>query len=127
MKNHHSHDIMQILFQYRNIRHFLGMYTTKGRASDIFNCSTKKRWCPHNTDTLNCPQLPVGALLYQWSVGLHLTKFYSRLSTFLEMAPKRWQESRAEKRKKKKVQDDALASLAGRSMFNQTRIWETCC
>ena len=72
-----------------------------------------------NTHTLNfpapgeCPSLP------QWSVGLRLTKFDSRLSTFLEMAPKRQQESGAEKRKKK-LRDDAHASLAGKSMFNHS-------
>ena len=37
MKSHHSHIIiMPILFQYRNIRHFLGMYITKQVEQEIY-------------------------------------------------------------------------------------------
>src|SRR4029434_11278449 len=38
---------MPILFQYRNIRHLLGMYITKQAEQEIYLIAQKKlRWCP---------------------------------------------------------------------------------
>src|SRR4029434_1792127 len=48
LKNHHSYNNYNpILFQYRNIRHLLGMYITKQAEQEIYLIAQKKLgWCP---------------------------------------------------------------------------------
>ena len=71
---------MPILFQYRNIRHILGMYITKQPEQEIYLIESDNG-APTRTHTHSTSKLPVGATpLSRWSVGLNLTKFDSRLS-----------------------------------------------
>ena len=60
---------MPILFQYRNIRHLLGMYITKQAEQEIYLIAQKKlRWCPppkkKNHIHPQLPKLAAGALSY---------------------------------------------------------------
>ena len=66
---------MPILFQYRNIRHFLGMYIAKQAEQEIYLIAQESNdgAPPKHTHT----QLPSGCpSLSQWSVGLRLTKYF---------------------------------------------------
>lgn len=62
---------MPILFQYRNIRHLLGMYITKQAEQEIYLIAQKKlRWCPPpkiNKNTHSTSQARRGCpFLSQW-------------------------------------------------------------
>ena len=54
---------MPILFQYRNIRHLLGMYITKQAEQEIYLIAQKVMMVPPATQL---PKLAVVALSYQW-------------------------------------------------------------
>ena len=77
---------MPILFQYRNIRHLLGMYITKQAEQEIYLIAQKKLlWCPVHPPkkTHIHPQLPklaAGALSYLSG----MTNFDSRLGELFE-------------------------------------------
>ena len=76
------------------------MYITKQAEQEIHLIAQESNdgAPPQKNKHTQLSKLPVGALSYQWSVELRLTKFDSRLkSTFLEMASKRQQDSGAEK------------------------------
>src|SRR4029434_7658837 len=99
---------MPILFQYRNIRHLLGMYITKQAEQEIYLIVQKKlRWCPPKKKT-QLPKLAEGALSYLSG----LTNFDSRLG-LIENGLKKTTGVKGRTKKRKKLRDDARASLPG--------------
>ena len=82
--------IMPILFQYRLIRHFLGMYVTKHAEQEIYLIAQESN---NGNDPHGCPSLS------QWSIGLRLMKFDCRLSQLFWKWPQK--DSRGQERDKK--------------------------
>lgn len=96
---------MPILFQYRNIRHLLGMYITKQAEQEIYLIAQKKlRWCPppQKKYTLNFPSCGChrhGALSYLSG----LTNFDSRLGQLFENGLKKTTGVRGRQKKEKET------------------------